>query len=209
MFETTKARFGRLGYLLAVHEDCAGEGRYPTILYLHGAGSRGEDLDVIRNSSFFVNAIRLDAKARIYAPQCYADTWFEVFEQLIAFAEFARGEAGTDPERFSLAGVSMGGYAAWQLAMSRPELFSALTPVCGGGMSWNAARLKEIPIRAYHGELDRTVFPEESVRMVEAVNRSGGHAELTLYPAADHNAWDPTFSSPEYWQWILGQKKGR
>ena len=79
----------------------------------------------------------------------------------------------------------MGAYAAWQLAMTKPDMFAALVPVCGGGMYWNAARLKNIPIRAFHGALDTTVLPEESVHMVAAVNNSGGKAELTVYPDID------------------------
>ena len=101
----------------------------------------------------------------------------------------------------------MGGYAAWQLAMSLPDLFAAVTPVCGGGMYWNAQRLKNIPIWAFHGKIDTTVLVAESIHMVEAVNANGGHAKLTIYPDAGHNAWDPTFSDPAYWSWILQQRK--
>ncbi len=92
-----------------------------------------------------------------------------------------------------------------QLAMSRPELFAAIVPICGGGMYWNAARLKHTGVWAFHGEEDDTVFCEESVRMVEAINRCGGNAKLTLYRGVSHNAWDPTFQNPEVWQWLLSQ----
>lgn len=208
MFFTEEMRYKNLGYLLAEHESCRESGRRsPTILYLHGAGSRGRDLRVIRESCFFKNAFAREAEMRILAPQCHADTWFELFEQLIDFAEAMHGDPAADPDRFLLCGVSMGGYAAWQLAMSRPELFAALTPVCGGGMYWNAARLKDVPVRAFHGEEDTTVLASESVHMVEAVNAGSGHAELTLYPGVGHNAWDPAFSDPGYWAWILGQRK--
>ena len=208
MFEIREGTYKTLRYLLSVHESCSDAGqKHPTILYLHGAGSRGDDLNVIRGSSFFKNAFALDARVRIYAPQCHADTWFDLFEQLIEFAASAHSDPMTDPDRFALAGVSMGGYAAWQLAMSRPDLFCALTPVCGGGMYWNASRLKDIPVWAFHGARDRTVLAEESVHMVDAVNACGGNARLTTYPDADHNAWDPTFSNPEYWSWILNQHR--
>ena len=58
-----------------------------------------------------------------------------------------------------------------------------------------------------HGALDRTVLPEESVRMVDAVNTAGGRAELVTFADAGHNAWDPAFSDPAYWSWILEQQK--
>lgn len=87
-------------------------------------------------------------------------------------------------------------------------MFAALVPVCGGGMYWNAARLKNIPIRAFHGALDTTVLPEESVHMVAAVNNSGGKAELTVYPDMAHNSWERAFADDEMWKWMLSQKRG-
>ena len=146
--------------------------------------------------------------ARIVAPQCCGDTWFELFETLIDFAENMANESGVDKSRIYLTGVSMGAYAAWQLAMTKPDMFAALVPVCGGGMYWNAARLKNIPIRAFHGALDTTVLPEESVHMVAAVNNSGGKAELTVYPDMAHNSWERAFADDEMWKWMLSQKRG-
>lgn len=87
-------------------------------------------------------------------------------------------------------------------------MFAALVPVCGGGMYWNAARLKDIPIRAFHGALDTTVLPEESVHMVAAVNNNGGKAELTVYPDMAHNSWERAFADDEMWKWMFSQKRG-
>ncbi len=208
MYQIEEKQFGRLRYLLAVHESCtAPDAAYPTLLSLHGAGSRGNDLSILKGASVITNAENLDIPLRIYAPQCYADTWFEIFEQLLAFTDFVAESPATDRSRLYLTGGSMGGYTAWQLAMTRPDLFAALTPVCGGGMYWNAARLKSIPIHAYHGALDTTVLVTESINMVNAVNRSGGNANLTIFPEAAHNAWDPTYSDPAYWDWMLQQHK--
>jgi len=201
-------QFGNLRYILAAHRDCMTETeKHPVLLYLHGAGSRGRNLQILHTASAVVNAEKLNRKLRIYAPQCHADTWFSLFEQLLAFTEFVYSHPNTDQKRFYLSGVSMGGYAAWQLAMSRPELFAALTPICGGGMYWNAVRLKTIPVWAFHGALDTSVSVMESINMVNAVNRIGGNARLTIYPDAAHNAWDPAYSSPEYWDWLLAQNK--
>ena len=208
MFTLEEKRHEGLRYLLAVQDRCAAADRkHPTLLYLHGAGSRGTDLKVLLESAFFKYAFRLDVPLRIYAPQCDGDSWFDRYEQLLEFAGFAYAEEGTDPDRFYVSGVSMGGYAAWQLGMSRPELFAALVPVCGGGMYWNAERLKEIPIWAFHGEEDRSVFVCESVHMVEAVRACGGHARLSTYPGIGHNAWDPAYSDPATWDWILEQRR--
>ena len=45
----------------------------------------------------------------------------------------------------------------------------------------------------------------ESQKMVDAVNKHGGTAKLTLYRGADHNAWDPTYFNPEIYEWLLSE----
>ena len=182
----------------------------PTLLFLHGAGSRGNDISLIKGNPFMkhasANCAQLD-DCIIYAPQCDGCDWFGRFERLIAFAEYIYSLDTTDRDRFYLAGVSMGGYGSWELAISRPELFAAFTPLCGGGMYWQASRLKNLPIRAYHGALDTTVQVSESINMVNAVNKAGGHAELVIYPDLAHNCWDRTFSDPGYYTWLFSQSR--
>ena len=97
----------------------------------------------------------------------------------------------------------MGGYATWQLAMSVPELFAAIVPICGGGMYWNAGRLANVPVWAFHGARDKSVFMEESVKMVNAVNKRGGNARLTIYPENGHNCWTDTYGNPALYEWFL------
>ena len=59
---------------------------------------------------------------------------------------------------------------------------------------------------AFHGEIDTTVRCEESVKMVEAINKKGGNAKLTIYEGVAHNSWTPTFENPEVWAWMLEQR---
>lgn len=185
------------------------DGNLPLIIYLHGAGSRGTELSQLSHAGPIGELEKgRNIPARMVAPQCCGDTWFELFETLIDFAENTANESGVDKSRIYLTGVSMGAYAAWQLAMTKPDMFAALVPVCGGGMYWNAARLKNMPVWAFHGALDEVVFPEESVKMVRAINKNGGNAKITMFEKADHNAWDPAFSLDEMWEWMLSQKRG-
>ena len=178
----------------------------PLILYLHGAGSRGDELSSmspVGPVGELENGRRIPA--RIVAPQCYGDTWFELFETLIDFAETVSQESGVDKSRIYLTGVSMGAYAAWQLAMTKPDMFAALVPVCGGGMYWNAERLKNMPVWTFHGALDDDVYPDESIKMVYRINKSGGNAKITVFEKADHNAWDPAYALDEMWSWMFLQ----
>ena len=100
----------------------------------------------------------------------------------------------------------MGAYATWQMCMSHPNWFAAVVPICGGGMYWNAQRLKNLPIWAFHGALDTVVLPTESQKIVESVNKHGGNAKLTIFENAQHNSWDDAFATDEMWEWLFKQK---
>ena len=184
------------------------EEKLPLLIYIHGAGGRGSDLSALQSVG---PKYEIEHGRKINAvcvfPQCHADTWFELFETLIDFVDTLRKEDRIDDKRIYVCGSSLGGYTTWQLAMSRPEWFAAAVPVCGGGMYWNAARLKNIPIWAFHGENDTVVFPEESKKMVDAVNLAGGNARLTVFPGVGHNSWEKAFASDETWDWMFSNKK--
>ena len=199
--------FKKLKYVIRYPEKFSEAGMYPVVIYLHGAGGRGCDISVIRNHCFFLETKKYDFNAIFIAPQCYEDSWFGIFEQIQEFGVYVSKLGYVDKERVYLMGASMGGYAVWQLAMSRPELFAAVVPICGGGMYWNAGRLKNMSIWAFHGENDPIVQCEESKKMVRAINRNGGHAKLTVYKETEHNAWTSTFNYKEMWSWLWGQKR--
>ncbi len=181
--------------------------KYPTILFLHGAGTRGEDPKKLLGNPFFLKLEQTDdMPVVVIAPQCCKNSWFDLFEHLIEFAKSISTLDFVDTKKIALMGASMGGYASWQLAMSIPEYFSCLVALCGGGMYWNAGRLVNVPVWAFHGEKDTTVFPEESKRMVDAVNLFGGKAKLTLYPKNGHDCWNDTYSNRQVFDWILAQE---
>lgn len=183
--------------------------KLPLIVYIHGAGCRGNNISKMPCSMGPIGEIKNGRQldAFIAMPQCRWDTWFEVFPILLEFIDEMRQNPKVDKNRVYLCGASMGGYTSWQIAMSRPEWFAALVPVCGGGMYWNAERLKEIPIWAFHGADDAVVLPEESIHMVESINRAGGNAKLTIYPNVEHASWVNAFAENELWEWMFEQKK--
>ncbi len=202
-----ECQFQSLRYLVRFPKDYRKGERRPVILALHGAGYRGEDLNVLRQNPFFTCTQELsDFPFVLVAPQCHTNTWFDVFETLIAFVDHILGEDYTDPARLSVMGASMGGFATWQLGMSVPEKFCALIPICGGGMDWNAPRLVNVPVRAFHGEIDTIVSPMESEKMVRALQNAGGDATLTVYPETAHNAWSATYSDQALFCWLKEQK---
>ncbi len=201
-------RFETMQYLIRYPEGYREGERYPVILLLHGSGSRGTDIRAItRNDYFTITKKYEDFPFITVAPQCYEDTWFDLWETLKRFTDHILDSDFCDFRHFYAVGMSMGGYAVWQLAMSMPWCFAAIVPICGGGMYWNASRLKNIPIRAFHGTKDTLVLPEESQKMVDAVNACGGNATLTLYRDCGHDSWREAFDDPSLFKWLLEQKK--
>lgn len=187
--------------------------RMPVLIFLHGAGGRRGTLEKLSQESGLYQPgcvlNREDSPLLVVQPLCHANTWFEIFESLQAFVNMVANRPDVDPRRVYLMGASMGGYTAWQLAMTLPDLFAAVVPVCGGGMYWDAWQLRTTPVWAVHGLLDQVVKPEESIKMVAAINSHPDcpRAKLTLLETADHNAWTYTFQSLEIRDWMLEQVK--
>lgn len=95
----------------------------------------------------------------------------------------------------------------WQMLMSDPQIYAGAIPICGGGMYWNASRLKDLNIWAFHGKKDPIVLCDESVKMVEKINRSGGSARLTILDEYEHNSWTYVYENTEAFQWLLECRK--
>lgn len=181
----------------------------PLLLYTPGAGCRGTSLRQIGTGGFIENVIAKGGlPARIIIPQCRFETWFDYYHVLCEFLEANIADPRIDKSRIYLTGTSMGAYATWQLCISHPEWITAAVPVCGGGMYWDAGRLQNIPVWAFHGVEDNVVYCCESQHMVDRINATGGNAKLTLVPGIAHNAWDPAYSCEEMWEWLFQQRKG-
>ena len=198
-----KRRFKELDYIVRNPENLNANEKYPLVIYLHGAGGRGRDTEIIYQHPFFSETQPWLKDVISVAPQCYEDSWFSIFEQLQEFVDYVMHWDCVDLSRVYVVGASMGGYTTWQLAMSRPEWFAAIIPICGGGMYWNGGRLIHMGVWAFHGEDDKTVLPEESKKMVDAVNANGGTAKLTIYENTAHDAWTKTFQNKDIWEWLL------
>ena len=181
-------------------------GRSPSILFLHGAGTRGR-MDILSHHALLKGASPLLRDFGLVMPLLCGNTWLDVFEHLMRLAACAAEAVDGDPDRLVLMGNSMGGFGTWQLGVTCPECFAALVPMCGGGQDWNADRLSQTPVWAFHGALDDTVDPFYSRKMVESVNASGGQAKLTIYPDLAHNCWSRTFASDELFRWLEGQRR--
>jgi predicted peptidase len=188
------------------------KGRWPLMLFLHGAGERGTNLSAVavHGPPKLVKQKR-DFPFIIVSPQCPAgERWSN--ETLLALLEDVSRKYRADTNRIYLTGLSMGGYGTWALGIAHPDKFAAIAPICGGGETIpiliantpKKEQLKKLPVWAFHGAKDPVVKLEESEKMVEALKRIGSqNVELTVYPEANHDSWTETYHNPKLYEWFL------
>jgi len=191
---------------LPVHYLSQPDKSWPLLIYLHGASERGTNPSLIKKAGPPMEAVKRDFPMIILSPQCLPKNRWNPIE-LNQFVQKVIGILQVDPNRIYLTGKSMGGFGAWDFATQFPDRFAAIVPISGGGDTTQAVYLAGKSVWAFHGAKDQVVPVSASREMVDAVNRAGGKAKLTIYPNAGHNVWDKTYSNPNIYEWLLQQTK--
>jgi predicted peptidase len=179
-------------------------GALPLIIQLHGAGERGDgsELSLVDVHGFSKVIADKEIPCIFVMPQCPVESfWAARVESIITFIGQLVEEFNVDADKIYLTGLSMGGYGTWYTAMARPDLFSAIAPVCGGGMAWNAGVLK-MPIWAFHGACDTVVSPTQSDEMVEKLKAVGADVRYSRVEGVGHNVWEHAYNE-ELLSWLL------
>lgn len=100
----------------------------------------------------------------------------------------------SDVDRAYVTGISMGGYATWDLVSRDNEnLFAAAVPICGVGDLNKIENVKNTPIKIYHGLLDATINPLSSQKMYSAL-RKYGNVSYVEYEKENHPSWNAAYS---------------
>ncbi|MCY3019333.1 MAG: prolyl oligopeptidase family serine peptidase [Planctomycetota bacterium] len=213
-FEKEIKKTVRLNYLLYLppgHQDA--KAKWPLMLFLHGAGERGSDLEKVKVHG----PPKLIAKEGktfpfvIVSPQCPEDGWWPGELQLDALdglLDDVVSRYRIDKDRIYVTGLSMGGFGTWQLAFRYPGRFAALAPICGRGDPKKVDRIKHVPVWVFHGAKDKTVPLKDSQEMVDALKKAGADPKFTVYPDADHDSWTATYNDPAFYEWLLAQRRG-
>jgi predicted peptidase len=185
---------------------------WPLLLFLHGAGERGNDLNKVKvhGPPKLVGQGSNHFPFVIASPQCPAEDWWTSDLQvatLDALLDDIVDSYRIDEDRVYVTGLSMGGFGTWHLACEYPERFAAIAPVCGGGEPGLAPRIAHLPVWAFHGGKDTVVPPEQSQAMVAALKDAGGEPTLTIYPEAGHDSWTATYANPALYEWLLAHNR--
>ena len=185
---------------------------WPLILFLHGAGERGNDIDAVAKHGP-PKLASMKGKSLpfiIISPQCPEGKRWRDRQQLTRLLDLLNNvekNYRVDKKRIYLTGLSMGGYGTWHLAAAAPERFAAIAPICGGGNAHDAERLAGLPIWVFHGARDQVVPLAQSGQMIDAIKQQGGKPKFTVYPEAGHDSWSASYNNPELYRWFLSQQK--
>ncbi len=210
-----------------------GRSKWPVILFLHGAGERGDD-GLLQTDVGLGHAIREHAERwpfLVVMPQCPRNRlWVDRDMQALALTALERAieEFNGDPGRVLVSGMSMGGYGTWELAVSHPGKFAALVPICGGiraprhfpalhesladdpriadPYAETARRIGPTPVWIFHGAEDPLVLVDESRKMAEALRATGVDAKYTEYPGVGHDSWVSAYADPKLPEWMSKQR---
>ena len=205
--------------------------KYPLVIFLHGAGERGFN-NRTQFMRFAPTLFWQKYPCFVIAPECpervagkpnaesvWVDTPFGAtahqmskkptwpMQLAMELIKKVIKENNIDKHRIYITGLSMGGFATWEILQREASLFAAAVPVCGGGDPAYAAKMVNLPLWIFHGDSDKTVPVNRSRDMLTAIEKAGGHPKYTEYPGVGHDAWTPTYGNPEVWDWMFAQVK--
>ncbi len=201
--------------------------KYPLLLFLHGAGERGNDNEIQLNhidKIFDSQEFRQQYPCIIIVPQCpEGKRWVETdwgaashtqpenmsepLDLTMTLLLSSLMKYNIDKNRVYVVGLSMGGFGVWDVITRFPNIFSAAVPICGGGDEKLASKIVNMPIWAFHGTKDPVVKVSRSRNMVEAIANLGGHPKYTEYPTKGHGVWNSAFQTKNLWKWLFNQNK--
>ena len=219
-------------YQVYVPADWNDHKKWPVILFLHGAGERGDD-GLLQSDVGLGHAIRKNAAAFpfiVVMPQCRkGKVWTQPDMEAQALGALDRSikEFHGDRERVYLTGLSMGGFGTWDLAAKYPGRFAAYVVICGGIIplpqlpeiavslakehkvadpyAETARLVGKTPVWIFHGDADPAVPVEESRKMKAALEAAHANVRYTEYAGVGHESWDNAYAEPDLVPWLLQQ----
>jgi predicted peptidase len=196
-----------ISYILDFPNDA--KGKLPLIVFLHGSGERGSNLDIVKAHSPFTYKNMIKEPVAILAPQCPDGMWWDTQTLYYLIKEIVQ-KYKIDESRIYLTGLSMGGWGTLKLAGEHPEMFAAIASVCAPTdmvMGANVQDYKDLNVRIYQGGMDNIVTPDNATKFYQALHPINPKAEMIIFPNDDHNSWDSTYSNPDFYKWLLSQSK--
>ncbi|HTH55647.1 MAG TPA: prolyl oligopeptidase family serine peptidase [Cyclobacteriaceae bacterium] len=223
-----------LPYRILFPENYDRSKKYPVVLFLHGAGERGNDNEKQLTHGaqlFLTEEARKKFQSIVIFPQCKTEGfWSNVkvdrtktpltfdfdykqpatdqLDGVIKLLKKVIKEEAVDKRRIYITGLSMGGMGTFEMVYRKPKLFAAALPICGGGdTNHYNKKVKAIPFWVFHGAVDAVVNVKYSQEMVTKLKLLGVDVRYSEYPNVNHNSWDNAFAEPDYLSWMFSNKR--
>lgn len=208
--------------------------QYPIVLFLHGAGERGDDNEAQLKhgvTTFLIERYRTEYPCFVIAPQCPTDGYWasaeinrdkspleiefdytnDITPALDAAIELLfsyLSDDFIDSSRVYITGLSMGGMGTFEAVGRFPELFAAAVPVCGGGdTSAYDETTAKVPFWIFHGDKDDVVPVEYSRDMYAKLIALKSDVKYKEYLDVTHNSWENAYSEVMLLQWFFSKKR--
>ena len=210
------------------------EKTWPLILFLHGGGEAGTDLEKLKQTGlpeilvgkddfpFIVVSPQIPAPpehqdpATMYDIEGYLNSygWKQRTKMLSLLVDELIATLQVDPRRIYLTGISLGGFGTWAYLLKEPDRFTAAIPIAGGyhftdfELPENLCLLKDLPIWVFHGDKDSAVQYQLSEILVNGLKACGSvEVKFTLVPDGEHDVWSDAYADPLLWDWLLSKAK--
>lgn len=184
--------------------------KWPAILFLHGAGERGDDGSLPIKVGIGP-AILARPNFPFVVVFCQAEkTWKggspDALRALAVFDEVC-GKYSVDPDRRHVTGISMGGNGTWEAALARPTEWATATVVCGFGKADGVEKVAKLPMQFFCGDKDSERIVGEMNAIEKSLKEKNAPLKATWYPGVGHNSWDAAYNTDALYDWMLEQRR--
>lgn len=181
--------------------------KWPTILFLHGAGERGADGQLSAKVGLGpAVAARADTFPFIVVMPQAKETWRADSDDAaaaIAILDEVQTRFRVDQRQVHVTGLSMGGAGAWGLGAKYPDRWATVSSLCGFGDLQAAKTLSRRPTWVFCGDKDGERVVKNCREISEAIRQAGGEVQYTEYPNIGHNCWDLAYNHDALYEWML------
>lgn len=194
-------------YLLFTPANYEKQDKWPLIVFLHGAGERGDDLNRVKvHGPPKIVEQKPDFEFVVVSPQVPKDQRWDA-EKVMRIVDSLTKSLKIDSDRIYVTGLSMGGAGTWAMAAKYPERLAAIVPICGRGDIAAVDKFKSLPCWVFIGAKDRPELVQANHEIVDALKKAGGEPKYTVYPEAGHDSWTESYNNPKLYSWLLDQRR--
>jgi predicted peptidase len=191
------------------HRPAAYESRpdWPVILFLHGAGERGRDVELVRREALpRILETLPDFPFVVVSPQEEKDRPWTA-DGLAALLDEVVSRYRVDRARVYATGLSSGAVTALELAIRYPRKIAAVAAVTASAIPSGLCAMKDVPVWIFHNAGDERVPVSRAKRLARELESCGAVVELTIYPRDGHDAWTETYQRQDLYEWMLSHRK--